>query len=116
MKTSMFVSLLGISVLALQVSFGAMATDTNPPPMSATMKDRSEKMVSSDQTITQDVQKALRDDKTLSTDAKNISVSTLNGDVTLRGSVKSDAEKAKINSIVQNVTGVKNVHNELNTK
>lgn len=49
-----------------------------------------------DRTITQNIRKALMDDQTLSTNAKNIKIITVQRVVTLRGVVNSDSERATI--------------------
>src|SRR5687768_9418259 len=50
--------------------------------------------------ITQQARQALMKDDSLSFSAKNVKIITQDGRVTLRGSVKSAAEKAEINSLV----------------
>ena len=66
-----------------------------------------------DRTISQNVRKALIDDDSLSTDGKNVKVITSDGNVTLRGPVKSDKEKSEIESKAKQIAGVKKVDNQL---
>jgi hyperosmotically inducible periplasmic protein len=66
-----------------------------------------------DRTITQSVRKALTSDDSLSTNGKNVKVITSDGNVTLRGPVKSDKEKSEIESKAKQIAGVKNVDNQL---
>jgi osmotically-inducible protein OsmY len=66
-----------------------------------------------DRTITQRIRQAIVDDNSLSTNAKNIKIITINGVVTLRGPVNNDREKNEIGRKVQSVSGVKNVDNQL---
>jgi osmotically-inducible protein OsmY len=66
-----------------------------------------------DRTITQNVRKALTNDDSLSTDGKNVKVITSDGNVTLRGPVKSANEKSAIETKAKQVAGVKNVDNQL---
>ena len=66
-----------------------------------------------DRTITQNVRKALTNDDSLSTDAKNVKVITSDGSVTLRGPVKSDKEKSEIENKAKQIAGVKKVDNQL---
>jgi len=66
-----------------------------------------------DRTITQNVRKALTNDDSLSTDGKNVKVITSDGNVTLRGPVKSDKEKSDIESKTKQIAGVKNVDSQL---
>lgn len=49
----------------------------------------------------------------LSTAAKNIEVITLNNNITLRGTVSSQAEKEKIYDTAQNAAGSRNISNEI---
>jgi len=51
---------------------------------------------SSDLQITRDIRRALTSDKSLSTYAKNIKIITQNGNVTLRGPVRSEQDKQAI--------------------
>ena len=66
-----------------------------------------------DRTITQNVRKALTDDDSLSTDGKNVKVITNDGNVTLRGPVKTDKEKSEIENKAKQIAGVKRVDNQL---
>jgi len=76
-----------------------------------TSGDQSE--ASRDVTITQQVRKALVGDDTLSTNAHNVKVITVDGIVTLRGPVNSAQEKAKVFATAQRIAGVKHVDNQL---
>jgi osmotically-inducible protein OsmY len=62
------------------------------------------------------VRKAIMDDSSLSTTAHNVKFVASDGTVTLRGPVKNDAEKARVESIVKGVPGVATVQNQLDTK
>ena len=62
------------------------------------------------------VRKAVVGDSSLSTSAHNVKFVAADGTVTLRGPVKDDAEKARVESIVKGVPGVSNVQNQLDTK
>ena len=53
------------------------------------------------------------DDKALSVNAHNVKIMTSSGVVTLRGPVKSDAEKQSIESKAKQVAGVTSVNNLL---
>ena len=66
-----------------------------------------------DRTITQNVRKAITSDSSLSTDAQNVKIITQDGNVTLRGPVKSDKEKKDIEAKAKQVAGVKGVDNQL---
>jgi len=93
------------------LNLAALANDnaTKPDNTATNERDRSgETKTSGDQSnssadlkITQAIRQALMKDRELSTTAKNITVITANGHVTLRGPVKSAQEKAKIDQIAK---------------
>jgi osmotically-inducible protein OsmY len=67
--------------------------------------------------ITADIRKALMDDTTLSTNAKNIKIITDDkGVVTLRGVVETQAEKDAIETRSKTIAGVNSVLNQLEVK
>ena len=66
---------------------------------------------------TQKIRKALVIDTSgYSITAKNIKIITVNGKVTLRGPVKTDAEKAGIVTLAKSVAGDANVEDQLEVK
>ncbi len=66
-----------------------------------------------DREITQLIRQAIVGDANLSTNAKNIKIITINGKVTLKGPVNSEAEKADVEKKVKAVKGVLKVDNQL---
>jgi osmotically-inducible protein OsmY len=78
---------------------------------SPTAQAQSEKK--DDITIVSGLRKQIVADKSLSLDAKNAKIVTVNGTVTLRGPVASNAEKEKLGSLAEHCVGSKNVCNEL---
>ncbi|MBA2727235.1 MAG: BON domain-containing protein [Parachlamydiaceae bacterium] len=66
-----------------------------------------------DRTITQKIRQALMSDDSLSTNAKNIKIITINGVVTLRGPVANPQEKEVIARKVNGVQGIVRVDNQL---
>lgn len=66
-----------------------------------------------DRVITQKIRKAIMDDDTLSTNAKNIKIITNDGAVTLRGPVGSFQEKDLIERRVHGIPGITGVNNQL---
>jgi len=68
-----------------------------------------------DLTITQDIRDALTTDKSLANSgaAKSVKIVTVNGNVTLSGSVRSDAERSAIDSAARRVAGVLKVENRI---
>jgi osmotically-inducible protein OsmY len=104
-----------------------MAADdekTKPDNTATNERDRSgENSTSGDQSnspadlkITQAIRRALMKDDELSTTAKNIKVITANGQVTLRGPVKTAQEKAKISQLARSAAGGAQIDDQLDVK
>jgi hyperosmotically inducible periplasmic protein len=118
-------SLLTIACLTA-VALTAMAADeqTQPDNTAKNERDRSgETQTSGDQSnspadlkITQDIRSALMKDDELSMTAKNIKVITANGQVTLRGPVKTAQEKTKISQIARSAGGGAQIVDQLEVK
>ena len=66
-----------------------------------------------DREITQKIRRALMDDKSLSTYAHNVKVVTEDGQVTLKGPVRSEDEKTTVEAKATEVAGVGHVVNLL---
>jgi hyperosmotically inducible periplasmic protein len=89
-------------------------TGSNVPDRSGktlTPGDQSESKADLD--LTQRIRQAVVADDSLSTNAHNVKIITVNGVVTLRGPVKSAKEKANIGAKAQHIAGAKNVDNQL---
>src|SRR5437762_9786533 len=71
---------------------------------------------SADLKITQAIRQALMKDGELSTAAKNIKIITANGQVTLRGPVKTAQEKSKIDQLAKSAAGGARIDNQLDVK
>lgn len=69
-----------------------------------------------DRDITAAIRRDVVGDKSLSFAGKNVKIITKDGRVTLRGQVKSDAEKANIEMKSRNAAGVVDVDNQLEVK
>jgi len=65
--------------------------------------------------LTQAIRKSILKNH-LSTDAKNIKIISIAGEVTLRGPVNNSAEKEKIAQLAKAVPGIKTLNNELEVK
>jgi hyperosmotically inducible protein len=109
------------------LSLAALADDnekTKPDNTATNERDRSrETKTSGDQSnssadlkITQAIRQALMKDRELSMTAKNIKVITANGQVTLRGPVKSVQEKTKIDQIAKSAAGGAQIDDQLDVK
>jgi hypothetical protein len=70
----------------------------------------------SDLKITQKIRQAVMGNDTLSFTAKNVKIITTGGKVTLRGPVKSDAERAAIEAAAKSVAGAGQVDNQIEVK
>jgi osmotically-inducible protein OsmY len=66
-----------------------------------------------DRDITRQIRQSITQDKGLSTYARNIKIITQNGNVTLRGPVRSEEEKKTIESKANEVAGAGHVKSEL---
>lgn len=66
-----------------------------------------------DLAITQQIRKAVVANDALSTNAQNVKIITRDGVVTLRGPVKTVAEKVEIGSLASKASGVKQVDNQI---
>lgn len=67
----------------------------------------------SDLELTRRIRRAIVADKSLSTAAHNVKIITQNGKVTLKGPVRTDEEKATIQTKAVEVAGAPNVTNEV---
>ena len=70
-------------------------------------------MNKADRQLTQQIRKAIVDDKSLSTYAHNVKIISQNGSVTLRGPVRDEDEKAAVEAKAKSIAGVSAVDNEL---
>ena len=109
------------------VSLAALAAENEerkPDNTATNERDRSgETRTSGDQSnrpadlkITQAIRQSLMKDSELSTTAKNIKVITANGQVTLRGPVKTAQEKAKIDQLAKSAAAGAKIDNQLDVK
>ena len=125
-KDTMKRSLLVLACLsALSVAALAAADEkTNPDNTATNERDRSgETQTSGDQSnssgdlkITQAIRQALMKDSELSMTAKNIKIITANGQVTLRGPVKTAQEKSKIDQLAKSAASGAKIENQLDVK
>jgi hyperosmotically inducible protein len=101
------------------LSAGAQA----PPPDNTTVNKRDrakdaatadqQKENSSDREITQKIRQSLMDDKNLSTYAHNVKVITQDGQVTLKGPVRTEEEKKIVEAKATEVAGEGHVTNQM---
>jgi hyperosmotically inducible protein len=109
------------------LSLSALAADdqkTKPDNTATNERDRSgETKTSGDQSnnsadlkITQAIRQAIMKDSALSATAKNIKIITTNGQVTLRGPVKTAQEKAKVDQLARSAAGGAQINDQLDVK
>ena len=109
-----FASALLGSVLAAGAQTPADNTKVN-------QRDRAEDAVTADQQkenttdreITQNIRKALMNDKTLSTYAHNVKIVAQQGEVTLKGPVRTEEEKKTVEAMATAVAGAGHVVNQI---
>jgi hyperosmotically inducible periplasmic protein len=111
------------SVLVCVLGFGlSLSAQTTPPDNTKVNKgdqDQSrptagqQKENRPDRDITRQIRRSITQDKGLSTYARNIKIITQNGNVTLRGPVRSEEEKKTIESKANEVAGAGHVKSEL---
>jgi osmotically-inducible protein OsmY len=70
----------------------------------------------SDQDITQQIRQSIMKDKSLSTYAHNVKIITQNGQVTLKGPVRSEDEKKTVETKATEVAGENKVTSQLDIK
>ena len=104
-------------------------TEQNSPPMGAAEtdntkmneRDREEPRLTADQQseneadrkLSASIRKAITDDDSLSTYAKNVKIISQNGTVTLKGPVRSETEKKAIEAAAKKAAGNAKVTSEL---
>jgi hyperosmotically inducible protein len=126
-KTKILTFLFGL--LCMPVSLEAFAQNTMPStaaPDDSRMntQDQNANRLTADQgsnqksdrDIMQGIRKAVVADTSLSTYAKNVKIISVNGKVTLKGPVRSDAESTSIENEAVQVAGAGNVTNQLSVK
>jgi hyperosmotically inducible protein len=103
-----------VAVGVVAASLAATAPDARAAQtQSATAGAAQQSNQSSDLQITRNIRRALIKDKSLSISAHNVTIITKDGKVTLKGKVKSEAEKQTVESAATHVAGVGNVDNQL---
>jgi hyperosmotically inducible periplasmic protein len=100
-----------VVALSTAVPSSANAAQQSPTAGAAQQSDQS-----SDIEITRNIRRAVIKDKTLSIAAHNVTIITKDGKVTLKGRVKSDAEKQTVETAATSVAGAGNVDDQLTTQ
>ena len=116
-------SVLTISILICATS--ALYAQTQPDNTAVNQRDRNaseptadqQKTNATDQQLSASIRKQIVQDKSLSTYAHNIKIISQNGEVTLKGPVKSEDERQSILAKARATTGKDDkVHDEISVK
>jgi hyperosmotically inducible protein len=131
MNVTRSLHIIAFSIFMCFASMPALAQDTNqntknvqPDNTGVNTRDRntSERTADqaknnlSDREMMQKIRQSIMADKSLSTYAKNIKIISEQGQVTLKGPVRSEAERKNINDKAKKVAGQDNIHDELTVK
>ena len=116
--------LLGVGVLARAQEPSSQQAPPASDNTRTNQRDRSaseptadqQKENRSDRDITQQIRQSIMKDKSLSSYAHNIKIVTQNGQVTLKGPVRSEDEKQAIETKAAEVAGHDKITSELNIK
>ena len=115
--------ILTVSVLLCATS--AVYAQVQPDNTAVNQRDRNaseptadqQKINAADQQLSASIRKQIVQDKSLSTDAHNIKIISQNGEVTLKGPVKSEDEKRAVLAKARATTGSdEKVHDEISVK
>jgi hyperosmotically inducible periplasmic protein len=87
-------------ILALSLGPDVIAAQSDREPTADSQKNNK-----TDVSTTAKIRRALMHDKSLSTAAHNITIITQNGNVTLRGKVKSEDERQRVLGIAHEIAG-----------
>lgn len=123
MKVGKYLSALGTTLFLSTSLLASVPQNQQPAPdntknnqgdasRDATTADQ-QKMNPADRNTTKQIRKSIMQDKTLSTYGHNIKIITQGGQVTLKGPVRSEDDKANIEAKAVAVAGAGNVTNQL---
>jgi hyperosmotically inducible periplasmic protein len=115
---------LAVVTLSLGPAYSAKAQQPSPDNTKVNKRDQQpsqktadqQKNNASDLETTRQIRKVITADDSLSTDAHNVKIITIDGKVTLKGPVRTPAEKAAVFSKAVEIAGAKNVTNQISIK
>jgi hyperosmotically inducible periplasmic protein len=110
-----------VSSLLIPVFSAGAQTPPAPDNTKANQRDRAkgdptadqQKENTNDRELTQKIRRAIMDDKTLSTYAHNVKIISQDGQVTLKGPVRTEDEKKIVEAMAIEVAGAGRVTNQL---
>jgi osmotically-inducible protein OsmY len=122
MSMLVVLAFMAVGGLMLRSQAQTQAPDTSADNTKVNTRDRGkaeptadqQKESRSDRDITQQIRRSIVKDKSLSTYAHNVKIVTQNGQVTLKGPVRSEDEKQAIEAKATEVAGENKVTSELN--
>lgn len=107
-----FTSTIALAAQLATASFGFGLVMT-PALNAQTTADQTATARKADRQLMQKIRKAVVSDKTLSTSAHNVNITSQDGSVTLKGTVKSEDEKTAIENKATAIAGQGKVTDEL---
>jgi hyperosmotically inducible periplasmic protein len=117
------IALAGILAVAVPACGQDQTTPTPTTAQDNTANNKQHQMTADQQTnaaadrnLTAQIRKSIMADKTLSMYAHNVKIITINGMVTLKGPVKSDAEKQTVADLAVKAVGADKVTNNITIK
>jgi hyperosmotically inducible periplasmic protein len=110
-----FTSTIALAAQLLVASSG-IAVIVAPSLSAQTTADESTNVRKADRHLMQKIRKAVVADKSLSTAAHNVNIASQDGQVTLKGTVKSEEEKKAIEDKATEIAGAGKVTSELTVK
>jgi osmotically-inducible protein OsmY len=125
-KTLLSFLVLGFLLTLASMASRAQDSSATRPPDNTKVNDRDrdkaeptadqQKENRPDRDITRDIRRSIVEDKSLSTYAHNVKIISQNGMVTLKGPVRSEEEKAAVESKAAEIAGKDKVTSQLEVK
>jgi osmotically-inducible protein OsmY len=116
MKKLMTISFLSLALVGCTDNSHSKTTKPSETNINGTETRVNGLEAEGDRAISLEVQRKLNEKATLSAAAKNVRITTVNGVVTLRGTVENNDEKAQVEELVKSLRGVTKVDNQLEIK
>jgi hyperosmotically inducible protein len=125
-KTLLSFLVLGFLLTLASMASSAQDSSATRPPDNTKVNDRDrdkaeptadqQKENRPDRDITRDIRRSIVEDKSLSTYSHNVKIISQNGMVTLKGPVRSEEEKAAVESKAAEIAGKDKVTSQLEVK
>ena len=123
-KSKLFLTATGVIFLSLAAHAEMTSTNSLSDNTKVNVRDRNSNEPTSDQAknnlsdrqVMQSIRKSVMADKSFSTYAQNVKIISEHGKVTLKGPVKTEAERESIEDKASEVVGAENVINRLSIR